>query len=116
MSKDLKWPSDWTRAVLAPCILQLVRNRDESYGYQIVQDLNVGGLPGIGGGTIYPVLNRLEADGRLHAEWREGSGGPGRKFYGITEEGEAWLAETAGSWQNFTATVAAILTTEGNPA
>jgi PadR family transcriptional regulator PadR len=116
MSDDLKWPSDWTRAVLAPCVLQLLRNRTESYGYQIVQDLNARGLPGIGGGTVYPLLNRLEADGRVCSEWREGNGGPGRKFYSITKDGEAWLKETAGSWQDFAARVAAVLTLEGNPA
>jgi PadR family transcriptional regulator PadR len=116
MSDDLKWPSDWTRAVLAPCVLQLVRNRTESYGYQIVQDLNARGLRGIGGSTVYPVLNRLEADGRVCSEWREGNGGPGRKFYSITKDGEAWLKETAGSWQDFTARVAAVLTLGGNPA
>ena len=101
MSDDPKWPSDWIRAVLAPCILQQVQTRNESYGYQIVQDLGARGLPGIGGGTVYPVLNRLEADGRVRSEWREG---------------ETWLSETYGAWQEFTARVAAILTMEGNPA
>jgi len=116
MSDDPKWPSDWIRAVLAPCILQQVQTRNETYGYQIVQDLGARGLPGIGGGTVYPVLNRLEADGRVRSEWREGNGGPGRKFYSITPEGETWLSETSGAWQDFTARVAAILTMEGNPA
>jgi PadR family transcriptional regulator PadR len=116
MVDEPKWPSDWTRAVLAPCVLQLVMNREEAYGYQIVQELVTRGLPGIGGGTVYPVLNRLETEGRLRSEWREGVGGPGRKFYSITPEGEAWLQVTAGSWQDFTARVEAVLTTEGNPA
>lgn len=116
MSGDPKWPSDWVRAVLAPCVLQLVRLRGESYGYQVLQDLEAFGLPGIGGGTVYPVLNRLETEGRLKSEWREGHGGPGRKFYSITPEGGAWLAGTAGAWQGFTAKVAAVLTTERDPA
>lgn len=101
--------------MLGPCILQLVRSENEAYGYQIVQELEARGLPGIGGGTVYPVLNRLEADGRLHSEWREGSGGPGRKFYSVTSDGEAWLLETARSWRDFTARVAAVLTSEGKP-
>jgi PadR family transcriptional regulator PadR len=113
MSNEPKWPSDWIRAVLAPCLLQLVRLRGESYGYQVVQDLDARGLPGISGGTVYPVLNRLEAEGQLKSEWREGSGGPGRKFYRITPQGEAWLAETASAWQDFTAKVAEVLTAEG---
>lgn len=116
MTDDPKWPSDWTRAVLAPCILQLVRDRKETYGYQLVQDLGSRGLPGIVGGTVYPVLNRLETEGRLSSEWREGSGGPGRKFYSITAAGEAWLRETTGAWQDFTARVSAVLNVEGNPA
>lgn len=116
MSFEPKWPSDWTRAVLAPCILQLVQIRTETYGYQLVQDLGTRGLPGIGGGTVYPVLNRLETEGRLRSEWREGNGGPGRKFYSITPDGEAWLRETSGAWQEFAARVSAVLTLEGKPA
>lgn len=116
MSVEPKWPSDWTRAVLAPCILQLVQSRTETYGYQLVQDLGARGLTGIAGGTVYPVLNRLEAEGRLRSEWREGSGGPGRKFYSITPEGERWLRDTSDAWQDFTARVAALLTLEGKPA
>jgi PadR family transcriptional regulator PadR len=115
MTDEPKWPSDWTRAVLAPCILKLVQSRTETYGYQLVQDLDARGLPGIVGGTVYPVLNRLEAEGRLRSEWREGSGGPGRKVYSITPEGEAWLRDTSGAWQDFTARVSAVLTLEGKP-
>lgn len=116
MSVERTWPSDWTRAVLAPCILKLVQSRNETYGYQLVQDLGARGLTGIAGGTVYPVLNRLEAEGRLRSEWREGNAGPGRKFYSITPEGETWLRETTGDWQDFTARVSAVLTLEGNPA
>jgi len=115
MSGKSGWPSDWIRAALAPCILKLVQSRNEAYGYQLVQDLGARGMSGIVGGTVYPVLNRLEAEGRLRSEWREGEGGPGRKFYSITPEGEAWLRETSGAWQDFTATVSAVLTMEGNP-
>lgn len=115
MSDEQRWPSDWIRAVLAPCILKLIQSRNETYGYQLVQDLRAWGLTGIVGGTVYPVLNRLENDGCLRSEWREGEGGPGRKFYSITPEGETWLRETSGAWQDFTARVSAVLTLEGSP-
>ena len=45
-----------------------------------------------------------------------GVGGPGHKFYSITRERVAWLQETTGSWQDFTARVEAVLSTEGNLA
>lgn len=81
-----------------------------------MQDLGAHGLPDVAGGAVDPVLNRLEAEGRLRSEWREGSGGPGRKLYSLTPQGESWLHETSGAWQDFTARVSAVLTLEGNPA
>lgn len=74
----------------------MIQSRDRRTGLG-AQELDARGLPGIAGGTVYPVLNRLEAEGGLRSEWREGNGGPGRKFYRITPEWEARLTRV-GSW------------------
>lgn len=53
---------------------------------------------GLSSGTVYPALRRLEASGLLAAEWEDesrayGDGRPARRYYRMTGEGEAALAE-----------------------
>ena len=73
----------------------------ESYGYQIVEDLNArgGGLLELGEGTVYPVLHRLEGRGLIAATWRRGAGtGRERKYYRITAAGRRKLADNRSQW------------------
>lgn len=101
MGSDKRWPSDWVRAVLPTCILQAISNSGEAYGYRITQVLRESGFAGLTGGTLYPALNRLEADGFISSEWREGEAGPGKKFYVLTLEGQQRLQESARDWTRF---------------
>lgn len=101
MTPDKRWPSDWVRAVLPSCILQAVAGSHEAYGYQIIQVLRVSGFDGLSGGTVYPALNRLETDGLVRSEWREGDAGPGKKFYSLTPDGKQRLQETERDWTRF---------------
>lgn len=82
-----------------------------TYGYEISARLAEGGLGPIKGGTLYPLLNRFEQAGRVQIEWRPGDGGPGRKYYLLTEEGHAALAELTVRWREFTVMIEALLTT-----
>lgn len=73
----------------------------ESYGYQIVEDLNArgGGLLELGEGTVYPVLHRLESRGLIGATWRRGAKtGRERKYYRITAAGRRKLTENRSQW------------------
>ena len=112
MSDDA-WPSEWLRAVLPLCVLAVVA-QEETYGYAIAQDLQAAGLGAVKGGTLYPVLNRLEQDGLVTSSWREGAGGPGRKFFAVTPRGAAHLAERAGAWSTFTERAAGLLPSVGS--
>lgn len=105
---DAPWPSDWLRAALPLCVLAVVAE-EETYGYAIAQRLREAGLGAIKGGTLYPVLNRLEQDGLLRSSWREGAGGPGRKFFAATAEGLAELAGRTAAWRHFTERATALL-------
>jgi PadR family transcriptional regulator PadR len=89
------------RAVLPLSVLAVVA-AEETYGYAIAQHLQAAGLGTIKGGTLYPVLNRLEHDGLLSSSWREGAGGPGRKFFAVTDRGRVELAERTVAWRTFT--------------
>lgn len=83
--------------------------RRESYGYELAQSLDAAGLGPIRGGTLYPVLLRLQRTGMVTAQWREGETGPARKYYRITEEGDKMLRRTAADWASFSGGVNAIL-------
>lgn len=101
MVLDDGWPSEWLRAVLPLCVLALVAE-EETYGYAVAQRLKSAGLGAVKGGTLYPVLNRLEQEGLLSSSWREGAGGPGRKVYAVTEAGRGLLASRSAAWHTFT--------------
>lgn len=107
------WPPDWLRAVLPLCVLAVVAT-EETYGYAIAQRLQAGGLGPVKGGTLYPVLNRLEQDGLVASAWREGAGGPGRKFFAVTPRGADHLAERTAAWHTFTERAAGLLPSVGS--
>ncbi len=106
------WPSNWLRGVIELTVLA-VAAEGETYGYAVGVRLAGAGLGVIKGGTLYPILNRLEDSGALTAEWREGDGGPGRKFYTITGEGRSRLSREREQWQLFSSRAASIIAPEG---
>jgi DNA-binding PadR family transcriptional regulator len=62
------------------------------YGFDIVE------VVGVRGGTVYPLLRRLEARGVVSAEWEEAEigrheGRPSRRYYRLTAEGDALVQE-----------------------
>lgn len=72
------------------------------HGYAVAQSLQQRGFGLLRGGSLYPVLARLETDGHVRASWVEGSGGPGRKDYTLTTLGRAHLAESLAAWHGLT--------------
>jgi PadR family transcriptional regulator, regulatory protein PadR len=100
--------SQWLRGVLDLCVLSAL-SRGESYGYELSQALNAAGLGPIQGGTLYPVLLRLQSTGMVVADWREGPSGPARKYYQITATGLELLGRSVIDWQAFTAGVGSML-------
>lgn len=101
-------PTEWLRAVLPLVVLSVVAN-GETYGYAVAQQLKSSGLGTVKGGTLYPILNRLEGEGLLVSSWREGLGGPGRKFFAVTQRGRAHLDRRTTAWHEFTERAAGLL-------
>ena len=101
-------PTEWLRAVLPLATLAIVAE-EETYGYAVGQRLQAAGLGSVKGGTLYPILNRLEAEELLTSSWREGVGGPGSKFFAITEQGRSHLHGRATAWASFTERAAGLL-------
>ena len=105
---DLERRGQWLRGVLELCVLGLLA-KGESYGYELTQSLERAGLGQIQGGTLYPVLLRLQRTGLVSTSLREGGSGPARKYYRLTESGEATLRKAATDWDAFATGVGAIL-------
>lgn len=107
------WPSGWLRGVIELAVLAIA-SEGETYGYILGARLAEAGLGTIKGGTLYPILNRLEESGALTAEWRQGDGGPGRKFYQVTDRGLARLSHERQQWLSFSSRATSIIVPEGH--
>jgi PadR family transcriptional regulator, regulatory protein PadR len=107
---DRQWPTEWMRGALAVCVLAIVAG-GQTYGYLIGQRVRAAGLGTVKGGTLYPILTRLEDEGLLSSSWRPGTAGPGRKYFEITDSGRRALREQIDDWHTFTGRVAALMAT-----
>jgi transcriptional regulator len=56
-------------------------------------------------GTLYPALHRLERKRLIHAEWGLSDNNRRAKFYRLTDEGLARLADDARDWGRYSAAV-----------
>lgn len=100
--------SQLRRGALEYCVLALL-SEDETYGFDLVRSLGARDGMVTGEGTLYPLLSRLQKDGRVASTWRESDAGPPRKYYAITGKGRRALAEFADEWRRFRDTVDDIL-------
>ena len=71
------------------------------YGLEIIRYLETHSQMALAEGTIYPVLNRLKAEGLLTSEWVEAEAGHPRKYYAITDTGRDRLRGMAKAWTSF---------------
>ena len=83
------------RGLLEICVLSVL-SREESYGYQIIEDLKP--CTEISESTLYPILRRLESAGMLESYSVE-YGGRLRKYYRILDAGKIRLAEFENEWR-----------------
>ena len=82
--------SQLMRGTLEGSILKILLD-ETTYGYEIVTRLQKYGFEDIKEGTIYPLLVRLEKKNIISSEFRPSPLGPSRKYYSLTEEGQAYL-------------------------
>lgn len=105
------WPQEWQRGILELCVMRLMAE-GPTYGYELTQRLAEAGLGDVKGGTLYPLLKRLETAKEVDIEWRPGESGPGRKFYQLNEAGTARLANLTEAWSRFSSTISDIVASE----
>ena len=92
--------SQLRRGVLEFCVLALLRE-GERYSFDLVRAL--GDADGLvtSEGTLYPLLGRLRREGMVQSTWRESASGPPRRYYRITQDGDAALRVFGQQWTRF---------------
>lgn len=96
------------RGVLSLLLLNLVAEQ-EDYGYSLVVRLQDRGFDGLGEGTVYPALSRLEGNGLLGSRLVRSSSGPARKYYTLTDAGRAELVRGSHAWRSLVDSVQRVL-------
>jgi len=90
--------SQFLKGTLEGGILKII-SRNETYGYEIFQNISKSGLLDISEGTLYPLLIRLEKKKLIKSNLRKSPFGPMRKYYVLTDEGRNELSSFIESWQ-----------------
>ncbi|MFY9140105.1 MAG: helix-turn-helix transcriptional regulator [Thermacetogeniaceae bacterium] len=76
---------------MQPCLLILLKQHS-SHGYDLIQQLaEFGFSERLDPGSVYRTLRRLEDEGLVTSHWDVGEGGPARRLYSLSDEGEEML-------------------------
>jgi PadR family transcriptional regulator PadR len=94
------------KGVLDLCVLALLA-REDSYAYDIASRL--ADAIGMGEGTIYPLMRRMQADGLVKTYLVESASGPPRKYYSLTAAGRSSYAAQRAEWDEFVGAVGKVL-------
>lgn len=95
--------SQMRKGMLEYCIMLLL-HKEPAYASDIILKLKKARLIVVEG-TLYPLLTRLKNDELLSYEWIESTQGPPRKYYRLTEKGQAFLGELEIAWKELNETV-----------
>ena len=52
------------------------------------------------GGTVYPLLQKLEKKGMISSQMKPSPDGPPRKYFKITEKGTVYLSDFWDEWHD----------------
>lgn len=84
----------------AELVVLAIVSRGECYGLQILEKANAAGDI-VSDGALYPLLNRLEKDGKLSSRWVTDDAAHPRKYYRLTKEGTSTFAAMLEAWTAF---------------
>jgi PadR family transcriptional regulator PadR len=88
--------SQMRKGVLEFCILSIIR-QGEAYPSDIIEKMKEAKLD-VFEGTLYPLLTRLKNADLLSYRWVESNYGPPRKYFSMTEKGEAFYRQLEDTW------------------
>ena len=96
------------KGILEGCVLAIIAE-GETYGYEIIGQLERAGFEDIGKGTLYPVLTRLDKNGLIQCRRAKSPLGPVRKYYSITAEGTRALEDFKERYRKLSMSAAQLL-------
>lgn len=96
--------SQLMKGILEGCILKIIE-QSETYGYEIVTQLQENGFTEVREGTLYPLLLRLEKKKLITATYKPSPLGPSRKYYTLTPDGNQYLHSFLISWKDISESV-----------
>jgi PadR family transcriptional regulator PadR len=103
-----RWEIQVRKGVLELAVLASLWSGSR-YGLEIIRTLEADADLAVPEGTLYPLLNRLRADGLLEAEWIESESGHPRKYYVLTAAGRKRAWEMTRFWHELTSSLASLL-------
>lgn len=80
------------------CVLHII-SRGEVYTSDLIEELTDAHMIVVEG-TLYPLLNRLKTAALVEYRWVESESGPPRKYYSITEKGDAFITTLSTTWSS----------------
>ena len=101
------WAAQLRKGAAELAVMSLVAAR-ERYGLEILEGVNKAGEI-VSEGALYPLLSRLEREGRLSSRWVTDQGSHPRKYYQLTSEGAAALPAMTAAWCSFSAAMNAVV-------
>lgn len=108
-----KYEQQFKKGSLEMILLSLI-NQKETYGYELIMNLNEKGGRIFGftrEGTVYPVLYRMEKSGLIKIRMAPSPANGGtKKYYSITEEGKKTLSAMRNFWQDYVECVNCFMT------
>ena len=96
------------KGLLDGCVLSIIQ-KDETYGYELTNDLKKAGFKELNEGSVYPVLIRLENKGYILSETKKSPLGPKRKYFRITNLGKEYIKEFKVLWSDISNVVSGIM-------
>lgn len=101
---DSRYVQQFKKGSLEMILLCLIGEK-ETYGYEIITQLNQAGADVLGyakEGTIYPILYRLEEAGLLQCRLAPAAANGGsKKYYSLTQKGKETLEELISFWGEY---------------
>jgi PadR family transcriptional regulator PadR len=110
-----RWVAQLRKGALEMAALASLR-QGRLYGLEIIRFLESHSQLTLAEGTIYPILNRLKAEGLLTSEWVEAEAGHPRKYYSLTDAGRQRLRLMAEAWVGFAGGLSRLLEPVLHPA
>lgn len=109
--------SDLFTGTLELLVLQVL-DEESMHAYGVGRRLRERstGVLDVAEGVLYPALHRLEARGLASASWAPSESGRRARYYRLTAEGRARLAEQRAGWDTFVSAVGRILGPAGSGA